>query len=75
MSDESVRFLVPKEGVMVRDPDTLTPLSESGEWKTFIGPSGRYWRRRVNCGDVEVKDPLAQEVEPEKAEETFYKRR
>jgi len=45
------KFLIPKKGLIVRDPISKVPLSVEGEWKTFIGPEGRYWRRRINCGD------------------------
>jgi len=48
------KMLKPKEGLIVRDPKTMTPLSADGEMKTFIGWEGRYWRRRVNCGDCEI---------------------
>jgi len=45
------KFLKPREGLIVRDPVTMTPLSKDGQWKAWTGPEGRYWRRRVNCGD------------------------
>jgi len=50
--DGSQKFLIPRPGLIVRDPLSKTPLAELGEWKTIIGPAGRYWRRRINCGDV-----------------------
>lgn len=50
------KFLKPREGLLVRDPKTMTPLSKEGEWKTFIGWQGRYWRRRVKCGDCVLID-------------------
>ena len=43
-------FIKPVSGVTVRDPETLEPLSESGEKK----PQNGYWLRRLNDGDIEV---------------------
>ncbi|OGC76306.1 hypothetical protein A2619_05825 [candidate division WWE3 bacterium RIFOXYD1_FULL_39_9] len=54
------KFLKPKEGLIVRDPVTMTPLSKDGEWKPWIGPQGRYWRRRINCGDCFDSTPQNQ---------------
>ena len=45
-------YIFPRLGLVVRDPSSFTPLAESGETKTIIGPDGRYWRRRIKDGDV-----------------------
>lgn len=58
--DGSQKFLIPREGLMVRDPVSKTPLAAAGEWKTIIGPAGRYWRRRIDCGDVKISEPQVQ---------------
>ena len=50
------KFLIPREGLVIRDPRTKTPLGKEGELKPWIGPEGRYWRRRVSCGDVFLKE-------------------
>ena len=50
------KFLIPKEGLIIRDPRTKSPLAKEGELKPWIGPEGRYWRRRVSCGDVSLKE-------------------
>lgn len=39
-------------GMIVRDPISKAVLPETGDWKPLVGPEGRYWRRRINCGDV-----------------------
>lgn len=52
------KLLIPLKGVIVRDPKTMIPLSPEGEYKSMIGPSGRYWRRRIEGGTVFIKDPL-----------------
>ena len=45
-------FIVPREGVLVRDPITKIPLSAKGMKVSLASPRGTYWRRRINCGDV-----------------------
>lgn len=55
-------FLVPRTGLIVRDPRSKAALAEAGEWKPLIGPAGRYWRRRIKCGDVSVGSPVVPSV-------------
>lgn len=44
-------FLIkPREGVTVRDPESLAVLASKGELK----PQNSYWLRRLNDGDVEI---------------------
>ena len=47
-------FLIPGEGLIVRDPRTKDPLPAEGQIKTLIGPEGRYWRRRIKDRTVTV---------------------
>lgn len=57
-------YLVPREGVIVRDPRTKAPLPTVGMFKDMIGAEGRYWRRKINQGDVTIgKPPEQAEVE------------
>ena len=51
------KFLVPRKGLTIRDPKTRDPLPIKGMLKTWIGSEGRYWRRRVNCGDCTIGNP------------------
>jgi len=51
------KYLKPREGLLIRDPESMVPLSAKGEVKPWIGPEGRYWRRRVNSGDVLLSRP------------------
>ena len=52
----------PKQGVMVRDPETREPLKAEGEMK----PRDTYWLRRIKDGDViEVKTQRNQKKETE----------
>jgi len=56
-ASEHQRFLVPRSGLTVRDPATKIPLAPQGEWKPWVGVDGRYWRRRVGCGDASLGEP------------------
>lgn len=49
-------WLIPLKKI-VRDPRTMHALDAQGEWKIFIGPEGRYWRRRVRVGDCAIGSP------------------
>ena len=53
MSD--YEYLIPKEGVLVRDPITYQILPKEGMVKPLVKKEGRYWRRRINDGDVFIK--------------------
>jgi hypothetical protein len=46
--------VIPRKGVVVRFPRSYSILPESGGNVPWIGPDGRYWRRRVAVGDVEI---------------------
>ena len=58
MSD---KFLVPREGLIVRDPVTKTPLPAEGAMKPWSGRPGVYWKRRWRCGDVTIGRPPKRE--------------
>lgn len=62
------KWLVPRVGLIVRDPRTKQILDSKGEWKPFIGPEGRYWRRRFKCGDVLIGNPpvIKEKIIPKK---------
>jgi len=53
----AVAFIVPQEGLLVRDPVTKEQLNPAGEVKPMIGPEGRYWRRRIRDKSVLIKKP------------------
>ena len=48
------RYVKPKNGLLVRFPRSYTALPESGGVVPWVGADGRYWRRRLRVGDVEV---------------------
>lgn len=48
-------------GLKVRNPaDMKVFLPEKGALVHWTGPYGRYWRRRVNCGDCVITVPPKQ---------------
>jgi len=53
--NEHMVFLVPKFNLPVRDPVTKDIMLPEGEEKPLFGKEGRYWRRRINEGCVEIK--------------------
>lgn len=55
---EHTKFLIPKKGLIVRNPVTKDILPEKGMAVTWMGPEGRYWKRRVNCGDCIISTPM-----------------
>lgn len=57
-------FVVPAEGMRVKDPITLRPLKPEGEEK----PRTTYWVRRIRCGDCTLgKAPQAPRPEATQA--------
>lgn len=46
-------FLVPVIDALIRDPETMIPLSPEGEWK----PANAFWRRRLRDGEVNDMTP------------------
>ena len=57
-------LLVPKPGLLVRDPITMRPLPEGGAEK----PLSPYWRRRIKDGDVTGGRAKAQPAATRRAE-------
>jgi hypothetical protein len=53
------KFLKPREGLLVRDPLTKAIIPATGSNLPWIGPAGRYWRRRVSCGDMILSEQAA----------------
>ena len=49
-----VKFIIPKDGQIVRDPISKQALPIEGLEKPWIGPEGRYWRRREIDGSIQV---------------------
>lgn len=54
---EEMKFVVPTEGLLVRDPRTFNALPPEGMLVPWIGPEGRYWRRRVADGSCILSEP------------------
>lgn len=67
-----VKYLIPRQGVLLRDIISKEPLPEKGAWKPWVGKEGRHWRRSVNCGDCYIGNPPKPE-KIEKIEEEEHK--
>lgn len=52
--DAEFRRVKPKVGVLVRYPRNYAILPEAGAVVPWVGADGRYWRRRLNTGDVVI---------------------
>lgn len=67
---EEEKFLRPASpDLVLRDPRTHNVLSAEGSLKPWIGPEGRYWRRRVLDGScIIVEEPVAQKTFAKKVE-------
>jgi hypothetical protein len=61
-------FVKPKEGLLVRDPKTKTPVPIDGMLVELNGTNGTYWRRRINDGDLSVINKLNDNIVPFKKE-------
>lgn len=53
-------FLIPKPGLVVRDPDTLQALPAEGAEV----PLSSYWNRRLAAGDVSEKPAKSKTTKP-----------
>lgn len=53
--DREKIYVIPAQGLVVRDPATRQPLPPEGDWK----PRDTYWERRLNDGDVKEVEPPA----------------
>lgn len=60
------KFLKPSSpDLIVRDPGNFKLiLPVDGAVKPWVGPQGRYWRRRVNDGTVLVSQPKKEVSQP-----------
>lgn len=50
--EEFRKYVVPKQGVIIRDPKSKNIMPTDGFYVPWTGAQGKYWRRRVMCGDV-----------------------
>ena len=48
------KFLIPRKGLIVRDPETKDIMPESGMLVPWYGRKGTYYRRRVQCNDCKI---------------------
>ncbi len=52
------RFVKPREGLLVRNPLTKAALPENGASVPWVGPEGRYYRKRLKQGDIELLEQV-----------------
>ena len=55
--DADQKFVIPRKGLIVRNPRDMSILAEEGQAVDWSGRHGKYWRRRVSCGDVVIGEP------------------
>ena len=63
--DEAYRFVKPLKGLIVRDPNSKAIVPENGTTVPWIGPEGRYWRRRLKEGSITIEEQPITEVKEE----------
>jgi len=63
--DEAYRFVKPLKGLIVRDPTSKAITPEGGTTVPWIGPEGRYWRRRLKEGSITIEEQPITEVKEE----------
>ena len=68
------RYVKPKEGLLVRFPRSYTALPESGGVVPWVGADGRYWRRRVRVGDVEITTQTKEEKKIDEMPKSRFKK-
>lgn len=57
------KWAIPKKGINVRFPISKAILPEAGGYVPWIGPEGRYWRRRLREGSITILDKAPVPVE------------
>lgn len=68
------KYAIPVKGKIHRFPgEPKIILPETGGWIPWIGPKGRFWRRRLKEGTIKVFDK-APIVKPVEVEETTKER-
>lgn len=73
MSKDYQKYLVPKEGVLVRHPRSMTIMPKEGQLVDWTGRDGKYWRRRVKDKDCLVSKPPVREAQGKTIEDTQSK--
>lgn len=52
----ATEILVPRKGLLVRDPWSKDILPVEGAKKPLVGTKGKYWKRRLRVGDVSIQE-------------------
>ena len=48
------KFIRPIKGLLVRDPLTKAIIPKTGATVPWIGPEGRYWRKRLHDKSIRI---------------------
>lgn len=62
---ETHKYLIPGEGLTIRDPQTMAIIPAIGMMLPVVGAEGRFWTRRINDGTMKVGKPPAQTITKE----------
>ncbi len=67
------KFIIPKDGVNIRDPLSKEIIPKEGLYVPWTGPHGRFWRRRENDGSITVYDekPIIEKKEEVKHDKKY----
>lgn len=52
--DVTLRYIKPLNGLIVRDPITKGCIPDVGMIVPWVGPQGRFWRRRLKDRSIEA---------------------
>ena len=63
------KIIRPRSGVLVRDPHTFAKIPEEGCEVHWTGRSGKFWRRRLRCKDIEIVSSIDSSSEESDEEE------
>lgn len=72
------RWAIPKPGIVIRFPTNKVILPEKGATVPWTGRDGKYWRRRLSDGSIDIlmdiPTPAIQEITQEIKKEKPHKK-
>lgn len=72
------RYAIPVKDILVRDPISKYPFPEGGGYVPWIGPVGRYWRKRFKEGSIIIydkkPDSVVKKIEDVKESKPFVRK-
>ena len=64
--DDNYRNIKPKEGQIVRDPSSKAILPVTISTVSWTGADGKYWKKRLRDGSIEIVEETIIETKPKK---------